>query len=457
MSESEKKTGGWRTNKWVRAAIPALLLHCSIGTVYCWSIFSEEIGEYIGFSKSATEWAFSLAIFFLGMSAAFLGNVVEKDIHKSSLIATICFSVGMAGTGFFIYYGGQQFAANGEGSVLALVGIYICYGLIMGIGLGTGYLSPVKTLMLWFQDRKGLATGLAVAGFGAAKAIASPIMQSMLENLGDGGIYKMFLILAAVYFVMMFVGHLLLKKPDGWHEPATKEKGQGILDVIKSKPILNYVGIWLMFYINITCGLALISQEKMIVKCIGLAGAVGIISTVSAIFNAGGRLGFSAWADTMKDRNTIYKMIFIISIVLTGAVLLTNGIQNGNGNTLLIVLVLALIFMVNAGYGGGFSNVPTLLSDHYGMGSISAIHGITLSAWAFAGLTGNQMATWIVNHFGEMVEVNGNMVNPVGYQTVLYVTIALYIVALILSLVFVRPTEKALEAKAAKKAAKEQA
>ena len=457
MSESEKKTGGWRTNKWVRAAIPALLLHCSIGTVYCWSIFSEEIGEYIGFSKSATEWAFSLAIFFLGMSAAFLGNVVEKDIHKSSLIATICFSVGMAGTGFFIYYGGQQFAANGEGSVLALVGIYICYGLIMGIGLGTGYLSPVKTLMLWFQDRKGLATGLAVAGFGAAKAIASPIMQSMLENLGDGGIYKMFLILAAVYFVMMFVGHLLLKKPDGWHEPATKEKGQGILDVIKSKPILNYVGIWLMFYINITCGLALISQEKMIVKCIGLAGAVGIISTVSAIFNAGGRLGFSAWADTMKDRNTIYKMIFIISIALTGAVLLTNGIQNGNGNTLLIVLVLALIFMVNAGYGGGFSNVPTLLSDHYGMGSISAIHGITLSAWAFAGLTGNQMATWIVNHFGEMVEVNGNMVNPVGYQTVLYVTIALYIVALILSLVFVRPTEKALEAKAAKKAAKEQA
>ncbi len=455
MSESEKKTGGWRTNKWIRAAIPALLLHCSIGTVYCWSIFSEEIGEYIGFSKSATEWAFSLAIFFLGMSAAFLGNVVEKDIHKSSLIATICFSVGMAGTGFFIYYGGQQFAANGEGSVLALVGIYICYGLIMGIGLGTGYLSPVKTLMLWFQDRKGLATGLAVAGFGAAKAIASPIMQSMLENLGDGGIYKMFLILAAVYFVMMFVGHLLLKKPDGWHEPATKEKGQGILDVIKSKPILNYVGIWLMFYINITCGLALISQEKMIVKCIGLAGAVGIISTVSAIFNAGGRLGFSAWADTMKDRNTIYKLIFVISIALTGVVLLTNGIKNGEGNTLLIVIVLALIFMVNAGYGGGFSNVPTLLSDHYGMGSISAIHGSTLSAWGFAGLTGNQLATWIVNHFGEMVEVNGNMVNPVGYQTVLYVTIALYIVALILSLVFVRPTEKALEAKAAKKAQKE--
>lgn len=279
-------------------------------------------------------------------------------------------------------------------------------------------------------------------------------MQWMLTNLGEGGIYKMFLILACVYFVMMFVGHLLLKKPDGWHEPQKEEKGPGIMDVIKTKPIGNYIGIWLMFYINITCGLALLSQEKMIVKCIGLAGFVGIISTVSAIFNAGGRLGFSAWADTMKDRNTIYKLIFIISIVLTGAVMLTNGIANGAGNPVLIVLVLALIFAVNAGYGGGFPNVPALLSDHYGMSNISAIHGITLSAWAFAGLTGNQMATWIVNHFGETVEIHGNKVNPLGYQYVLYVTIVLYIIVLLLSFILVRPTDKALEAKAAKKAAK---
>ncbi len=447
MGENVKKnSGGWRSNKWFRAAIPALLLHCSIGTVYCWSIFSQEIADYIGFSKGATEWAFSFAIFFLGMSAAFLGNVVEKDIHKSSLLAAICFSVGMAGTGFFIYYGGTH-----QGSPLVLGGIYLCYGLIMGIGLGTGYLSPVKTLMLWFEDRKGLATGLAVAGFGAAKAIASPIMQAMLNNLGEGGIYKMFLILAVVYFIMMFAGHLLLKKPDGWHEPQKKEKGQSAMDVIRSKPIANYIGIWLMFYINITCGLALISQEKMIVKCIGLAGAAGIISTVSAVFNAGGRLGFSAWADMMKDRNTIYKIIFVLSIVFTGIVLVTNGIKNGEGNTLLIALVLGLIFVVNAGYGGGFSNVPTLLSDHYGMGNISAIHGITLSAWGFAGLTGNQMATWIVNTFGSPVDIehalaDGSVeiltVNPTGYQFVLYATIVLYIISLVISLVMVRPTGK---------------
>ena len=422
-------------NKWVRAAIPALLLHCSIGTVYCWSIFSQEIADYIGFSKGATEWAFSFAIFFLGMSAAFLGNIVEKDIHKSSLIAAICFAAGMAGTGLFIWYGGAH-----PGSLVSLLGIYVCYGFIMGIGLCTGYLSPVKTLMLWFEDRKGLATGLAVAGFGAAKAIASPIMQALLDSLGEGGIYKMFLILAVVYFIMMFIGHLLLAKPAGWHEPASTEKGARAIDVIKSKPV-TFIGIWIMFYLNITCGLALISQEKMIIKCLGLVGMVGVLSSVTAIFNAGGRLGFSAWADTFKDRNTIYKIIFILSIVATGLVIVTKGITNMGQNTFLMILVLILLFVVNAGYGGGFSNVPTLLSDHYGMKNISAIHGITLSAWAIAGLTGNQMATFIVNHFGEKTEiphtladgtVENIVVNPTGYQTVLYVTLLLYIIAAVI-------------------------
>ena len=424
-------------NKWIRAAIPALLLHCSIGTVYCWSIFSQEIADHIGFSKGATEWAFSFAIFFLGMSAAFLGKIVEKDIHKSSLIAAICFAAGMTGTGFFIWYGGTH-----RGSLLALLGIYTCYGFIMGIGLGTGYLSPVKTLMLWFSDRKGLATGLAVAGFGAAKAIASPIMQKLLTSLGDGGIYKMFWILAIVYFVMMFVGHLLLAKPEGWHEPTGDEKAPSAIETIKTKPA-TFIGIWIMFYLNITCGLALISQEKMIIKCIGLGSMVGILSSVTAIFNAGGRLGFSAWADSFKDRNTIYKIIFSLSIIATALVIVTQGITNRGENTLLMILVLILLFVVNAGYGGGFSNVPTLLSDHYGMGNISAIHGITLSAWAIAGLTGNQVATLIVDHVGSPIDIgHGSTINPLGYQTVLYLTIVLYVISLLCSLFLVSKKTK---------------
>lgn len=130
---------------------------------------------------------------------------------------------------------------------------------------------------------------------------------------------------------------------------------------------------------------------------------------------------------------------------------------------MLIILVLGLIFIVNAGYGGGFSNVPTLLSDHYGMGNISAIHGLTLSAWAFAGLTGNQMATWIVNTFGTPVDIEHALadgtvetltVNPTGYQYVLYATIVLYIIALLVCFLLVKPTDKALEAKKAKEAKK---
>jgi len=426
-----------KKNKWICAAIPALLLHCSIGTVYCWSIFSQEIADHIGFSKSATEWAFSLAIFFLGLSAAFLGSVVEKDIHRSSLISTICFTLGMLGTGFFIRYGGQH-----PGSLVSLIGIYVSYGFIMGIGLGTGYLSPVKTLMLWFSDHKGLATGLAVAGFGAAKAIASPIMQSMLVSLGDGGIYKMFFILAGVYFCMMFAGHLLLKKPEGWHEPSAKEKGESAIDAIKAKPVL-FAGIWLMFYINITCGLALISQEKMIIKCIGLGSMVGILSSASAIFNAGGRIFFSAWADRLKDRNTVYKIIFILSIICTVLVILSGGITNQGASFIPMCLVVLLLMVINAGYGGGFSNVPALLSDHYGMGNISAIHGLVLSAWAVAGLSGNQLATFIVNHSGSFIQdAQGNLINPVGYQNVLLVVAVLFVIALLISIFMVRDNKK---------------
>ena len=299
-------------NKWMRAAVPALLIHCSIGTVYCWSLLKGGIAEYIGRPKGEVEWAFSIAIFFLGMSAAFAGRAVEKDIHKSSLIAAVCFAAGMAGTGFFI----QQ---------KSLIGIFLTYGVLMGIGCGIGYLSPVKTLMLWFKNNKGLATGIAVAGFGLAKVIASPIIEMLLGATNADGtlvdptrLYKLFYILAVVYFIMMFTGHLLLKKPSDWVEVSVKmKKGENILDIFKNK---TFIGIWLMFFINITCGLALISQEKDLLHFIGF-GAVGVISSLTALFNASGRLGFASFGDRLKDRNTIYIWIFGLSIAATALTL----------------------------------------------------------------------------------------------------------------------------------------
>ncbi len=399
------------SNKWTCAAIPALLLHCSIGTVYCWSLFSAPIANIFtenGINADALGWAFSLAIFFLGMSAAFLGDFVEKDIHKASLIATICFAVGVVGTGLALRLQ----------SVLLVI---LCYGVIMGIGLGLGYLSPVKTLMLWFSNNKGLATGLAVAGFGAAKMIFSPIITALISAIG---VETTLYVLASVWFAMMFCGHLLLKKPEGWVEP---HKPFEIKEFFKRFKIFldpKFVGIWLVFYLNITCGLALIHCEGEIYEILGLASFAGVLCTVTGFFNAAGRLGYSAVGDRLKDRNTVYKIILLSELLLTVLGLITGAIQNETAWICIILLI-----VVNLGYGGGFSNLPTLLSDVYGMGKISSIHGIALSAWAMAGLTGNQVASLIVK----------NSATPIlGYQNILYFTLALYAVAFIIDFLLIR-------------------
>jgi len=395
-------------NKWVHAAIPALLLHCSIGTVYCWSYLEDAIKQIFlnqHMNVSALGWAFSLAIFFLGMSAAFLGNFVEKDIHKASLIASVCFAVGVAGTGLAV-------------RLHSMVLVLVCYGVIMGVGLGLGYLSPVKTLMLWFKDNKGLATGLAVAGFGAAKMIFAPIITAIIDAVG---VELTLYILAGVWFIMMFVGHLLLKKPEGWVEHHEKFEMKAFFRRFKIFTDLKFIGIWLVFYINITCGLALISHEKEIYMAIGLGGIAALLGTITGFFNAAGRLGYSTIGDHLKDRNSVYKIILISELAITALALITGAISKE-----LVVICVALLILVNLGYGGGFSNLPTLLSDVYGMGKISSLHGIALSAWAFAGLTGNQIASLIVEKTG-------------SFQNILIFTAIMYVIALIVDICLVHP------------------
>lgn len=407
-------------NKWIRSAIPALLIHCSIGSVYCWSTFKEAISAKIGMSTFAVGWAFSLAIFFLGMSAAFAGKMVEKNIHKSSLISCICFTLGMMGTGFFIDH------ATG---VPALIGIFLCYGCIMGIGLGVGYITPVKTLMLWFKDKKGLATGISIMGFGLAKAIATPIMEVLQKNFG---ISKMFYILGIIYFAMMFLGHLLLKKPEGWVEEAEKSDSFKLMSLFKNK---IFVGIWLMFFINIHCGLALITYEKQILN-VTFAGStlllvmVSVIPSVTAAFNALGRIGYSTISDKLKDRNTIYKIIFASSIIITLIALLTSSISNGVKGIVFGIITILLLVIVNAGYGGGFSTLPALLSSRFGMENISKIHGLALSAWAFAGITGNNMSELILNLTNKK------------YDDILIFTCIFYVIAFIISSTMIKDKKR---------------
>lgn len=389
-------------NKWIRSAIPALLIHCSIGTVYCWSTFKEAIANKIGVSTFATGWAFSLAIFFLGMSAAFAGKIVEKDIHKSSLLACICFTVGMIGTGLSI-----QFCKG----IVALVGIYLFYGCIMGIGLGVGYLTPVKTLMLWFSEQKGLATGISIMGFGLAKAIATPLMELLQNKVGISG---MFYILGSIYFVMMFAGHLLLKKPDEWVEDDTINNNFKAKDMFKNK---IFIRIWLMFYINIHCGLMLISYEKQILKSIfSMAIIISIIPSITALANALGRIGYSTLSDKLKDRNTVYQAIFISCSAITLFVLIISGIQ-----PVYKISIIILLIIINLGYGGGFSTLPALLSSRFGMESISKIHGLALSAWAIAGLTGNNLSELILKY------------NNYNYKMLFMVTLGLYVLAFVIS------------------------
>lgn len=155
-------------NKWIRGAIPALLIYCSIGTVYCWSLLRDAIVTSLKCTNSEIELAFSLSIFFLGMSAAFLGNFVEKNVTQAAVFSTICFCLGMIGTSVSIRLG-------------STLGVLLCYECIMGIGLGIGYLTPIKTLMMWFKENKGLAISIAITGFGLAKVIGSPIIEYLLS------------------------------------------------------------------------------------------------------------------------------------------------------------------------------------------------------------------------------------------------------------------------------------
>lgn len=393
-------------NKWIRSAIPALLIHIAIGTVYCWSTFKASIADKIGMSTFSVGWAFSLAIFFLGMSAAFAGKLVELNIHKSSLVSALCFTVGMIGTGLTI-----KFCTG----VTALILIYLFYGCIMGIGLGVGYLTPVKTLMLWFKDNKGLATGISIMGFGLAKAIATPIMEFLQNHFG---ITAMFLVLGCIYFVMIFAGHLLLKKPDGWVESKETNNTFKVTTMFKNK---TFIGIWLIFYINIHCGLMLITYEKQLLneKFAGLAilaTIVSVVPSVTAICNAVGRIGYSTLSDKLKDRSTIYLIIFISCIVVTT---LTEFISAR-------FLTIALLMIINLGYGGGFSVLPALLDSRFGMENISKIHGLALSAWAAAGLTGNNLSEFILSH------TNNN------YNVVITVTTIMYSIALIICLLLVK-------------------
>ena len=376
----------------MRAAIPALLIHACIGSVYCWSLLKGDIATEVGCSVKEIEFAFSLAIFFLGMSAAFGGRFVEKNVTAASVVSCLCFSTGLLLTVFSIY----------SKSVL---GIMLSYGCLMGVGLGIGYLSPVKTLMLWFKEHKGLATGIAISGFGLSKVLFSPYIDWCTPRYG---VNTTLVSMSVISIFSMLTAAYLIQKPKDWVEPVVKWKLKDYFQVIKNG---TYLKIWLVFYINITCGLALIAFEKNIAIAVGI-GAVGLLSSLTAFFNTAGRFGYSTMSDYTENKQIIYKILISSSVLV-----MLLGFAFG-GSSIVVIIMLCVI---NAGYGGGFSPLPTLLQSKFGMEKISTIHGLALSAWAWAGLSGNQLSNLIINQLGMSYEV-------------LYVALAvLYLIALLLT------------------------
>ncbi|MEI3613841.1 L-lactate MFS transporter [Pseudogracilibacillus sp. SO30301A] len=361
-------------NRWLIAA-SAVGIHISIGSAYAWSVFTNPMVERYGWDTTQISLAFSIAIFFLGTSAAFMGRFVEKHgPRKSGMLSAILFGVGVAGSGLAT-------------AIESLPLLYIFYGVIGGTGLGIGYIAPVSTLVKWFPDRRGLATGLAIMGFGFAALISGPAAAFLIEVVG---ISSTFYILGAIYFIVMTLSSQYLSPPPkGWAPKGfieSKENGSSKIKEDLSQLTANeavktrrFWMLWLMLFINITCGIAILAvaspmaQEITGMTALAAATMVGLLG----LFNGAGRLGWAALSDYI-GRPNVYTTFFVIQVIAFFALpFATNPI-----------IFQILLFSILTCYGGGFASVPAYIGDLFGTKQLGAIHGYILTAWAMAGVVG---------------------------------------------------------------------
>ncbi|MGO0060118.1 L-lactate MFS transporter [Brevibacillus fluminis] len=376
-------------NRWLIAAA-AVGIHISIGSVYAWSVFTNPITKQFGWGLKDVQFTFSIAILFLGLSAAFLGHYVEKHgPRKAGTLASIFFGLGIAGSGLAIQL---------ENITL----LYLFYGILGGIGLGVGYITPVSTLVKWFPDRRGLATGLAIMGFGFASLVASPIMQALIVAVG---IAKTFYILGIIYFIVMFASaQYLSPPPEGWMPEGFKaqvnagkkqiKRDLAQLTANEAVKTRRFYLLWLMLFINVTCGIAVISvASPMAQEIVGMsAAAAATMVGLNGLFNGAGRLAWASLSDYIGRPNT-YTAFFIIQVVLF--FLLPNI-------TVPLLFQIAL-FLIMTCYGGGFSSIPAYIGDLFGTKQLGAIHGYILTAWAAAGLAGPIFAAWVRESTGSYI------------------------------------------------------
>lgn len=343
-----------------------------IGSVYAWSVYSNPIVAETGWSESAVSFAFSIAILFLGMSAAFMGRLVEKlGPHVTGTISAICYGTGTILTGLAIH--SHQ-----------LWLLYLAYGVIGGLGLGSGYVTPVSTIIKWFPDKRGLATGLAIMGFGFAAMLTSPIAQRLIAGVG---ISNTFYILGLVYFTVMIISAQFIKKPQAGELPAaavaktnaTSLTGGQQLTANQALKTKSFYFLWFMFFINITCGIGLVSAASPMAQSMTAmtAGAAAVMVGVIGLFNGFGRLIWATLSDFI-GRPLTFSLIFLVDIMMLAAMLFFH---------VPFVFVVALCLLLSC-YGAGFSVIPAYLSDVFGTKELGAIHGYILTAWGVAGMVG---------------------------------------------------------------------
>jgi len=404
-----------KKNRWL-IALSAVGIHISIGSVYAWSVFKKPIASFTGWAETDISLTFSLAIIFLGLSAAFMGGWVEKNgPKKSGFLAAILFAGGLALSGLAMFWQNIYL-------------LYLGYGIIGGMGLGIGYITPVSTLVKWFPDKRGMATGLAIMGFGFASLLASPVIVWLIGKIGLG---YTFISMGIFYFpIMLFSANYIAPPKKDW-VPAHLSK-ENIKEKIKidyyepltAKEALKtrrFYYLWVMLFINITCGIAIISvaspmaQEIAKMTSIAAATMVGIMGALNGL----GRIGWASFSDFIGRPNT-YITFFIIQIIAFSLLPMAKD----------PLLFQTLVLVIITCYGGGFASIPAYIGDYFGTKQLSAIHGNILTAWACAGYVGPMLVSYIKQ-------------TTSSYEQTLHIFVGFFVVALIVAVLAKQDMDKA--------------
>ncbi|MGA2760815.1 MAG: OFA family MFS transporter [Candidatus Cybelea sp.] len=421
-------------NRWL---VPpaALCIHLCIGEAYAFSVFTKPMSQAIGITAPAPGvdwtvpelgWIFSLAILVLGLSAAFGGKWVERaGPRKAMLVAAVCFS------------GGLILAGIGVNAHLLWL-VYLGYGVVGGCGLGIGYISPVSTLIKWFPDRPGLATGTAIMGFGGGAMIGAPLSVLLMKHFANAsgtGVAQTMIVLGVVYFIWMFAGSLIVRIPQDDWKPAGYVAPAASQAMITSKNVVleaalrtpQFYLLWLVLFLNVTAGIGVIGQASLMIQdifgvtAVAAAGFVGLIS----LFNMGGRIFWASLSDFIGRKRT-YAIFFIVGAVLYAFVPTW-------GHLHAIVLFVVSFLLIITMYGGGFATVPAYLRDLYGTVNVGAIHGALLTAWSAAGIAGPVLINYIREY-----EIHHGVAKADAYSVTMYLMAALLVVGLLCDL-SVRP------------------